>query len=83
MQAIPNPAIDWVRFDCNNLSADEYTLKIFNIVGKVVWKETFQAAGKRAISLNLENFNKGTYLYSLVNRKGDIIGTKRLVVVKP
>jgi len=83
VQALPNPAIDWVRFECNNLPSDEYTLKIFNIVGKVVWKETFQAAGKRLISVDLENFNKGTYLYSLVNQKGIIIGTKRLVVVKP
>jgi hypothetical protein len=83
VQAVPNPAIDWVRFECVNLPNDEYTLKIFNIVGKVVWKETFQTAGKRIITVDLENFNKGTYLYSLVNRKGDIIGTKRLVVVKP
>ncbi len=83
VQAFPNPAIDWVRFDCTNLTADEYTLKIFNIVGKVVWKETFQIAGKRSVTVDLEDFNKGTYLYSLVNRKGEIIGTKRLVVVKP
>lgn len=83
VQAVPNPAIEWVRFECSNLPNDEYTLKIFNIVGKVVWKETFQTAGKRTISVDLEHFNKGTYLYSLVNRKGDIIGTKRLVVVKP
>jgi len=81
--ALPNPAIDWVRFECNNLPSDEYTLKIFNIVGKVVWKDTFQASGKRLISVDLENFSKGTYLYSLVNRKGAIISTKRLVVVKP
>lgn len=83
VQAFPNPAIQWVRFDCNNLPADEYTLKIFNIVGKVVWKETFQVAGKRSITVDLEDFKKGTYLYSLSDQKGAIIGTKRLVVVKP
>jgi len=83
VQAVPNPAIEWVRFECNNLPSDEYTLKIFNIVGKVVWKDTFQAAGKRLITVDLDSFSKGTYLYSLVNRKGGIISTKRLVVVKP
>lgn len=83
VQAFPNPAIQWVRFECSNLPADEYTLKIFNIVGKVVWKETHYIAGKRSIKVDLEDFNKGTYLYSLVNQKGTIIGTKRLVVVKP
>lgn len=83
IQASPNPAIQWVQFECNNLPSDEYTLKIFNIVGKVVWKDTFQAAGRRQVTVNLEDFAKGTYLYSLANRKGIIIGTKRLVVLKP
>lgn len=83
VQAFPNPAVQWVRFDCVNLPADEYTLKIFNIVGKVVWKETFQVAGRRSIRVDLDEFKKGTYLYSLIDQKGAIIGTKRLVVVKP
>lgn len=83
VQAFPNPAIQWVRFDCKNLPADDYTLKIFNIVGKVVWKETHYIAGKRSITVDLEDFKKGTYLYSLVNQDGTIIGTKRLVIVKP
>ena len=83
VQAFPNPAIQWVRFDCMNLPADDYTLKIFNIVGKVVWKRTQYIAGKRSIKVNLEDFKKGTYLYSLVNAEGTIIGTKRLVIVKP
>lgn len=83
VQAFPNPAIQWVRFDCLNLPQDEYTLKIFNIVGKVVWKNTYQITGNRSIKIDLEDFKKGTYLYSLVNQAGTIIGTKRLVVVKP
>ncbi len=83
VQALPNPAVDKVRFECNNLPSDEYTLKIFNLVGKVVWRETFQASGRRVIHLDLDDFNKGTYLYSLSNKKGEIIGTKRLIVVKP
>ncbi len=83
VQAFPNPAIQWVRFDCTNLPQDEYTLKIFNIVGKVVWKNTYSIAGSRSIRVDLDEFKKGTYLYSLINQDGTIIGTKRLVVVKP
>ncbi len=83
VQALPNPAVDKVRFECTNLPSDEYTLKIFNLVGKVVWRETFQASGKRTLFLELDDFNKGTYLYSLSNRKGEILSTKRLIVVKP
>lgn len=83
ISAFPNPAVEWVRFDCWNLPADEYTLKIFNIVGKAVWKETHQLAGNRSIRVELGDFKKGTYLYSLTDQKGNVVGTKRLVVVKP
>jgi len=83
IQAFPNPAVEWVRFDCTNLQAGDYTLKIFNIIGKTVLKETYPISGNRSIRIELENFKKGTYLYSLADSKGNIIGTKRLVVLKP
>ncbi|MCA0238558.1 MAG: T9SS type A sorting domain-containing protein [Bacteroidetes bacterium] len=83
IQAFPNPAVERVRFDCTNLPSEEYTLKIFNIIGKVVWKQNYAISGNRSMTLELEDFRKGTYLYSLVDSKGNIIGTKRLVVLKP
>lgn len=83
IQAYPNPATEWVRFDCTNLSSGDYTLKIFNVIGKTVWKETYTINGSRSVRLELDNFKKGTYLYSLSDQKGNIIGTKRLVVLKP
>ncbi|MEO6037858.1 MAG: hypothetical protein ABIQ93_05545, partial [Saprospiraceae bacterium] len=42
IQAYPNPAVEWVRFNCANLPQGDYTLKIFNIIGKVVWKENYK-----------------------------------------
>lgn len=83
IQAFPNPAVERVRFDCTNLPSEEYTLKIFNIIGKVVWKQNYMISGNRSMTLELEDFRKGTYLYSLVDSKGNIVGTKRLVVLKP
>jgi len=83
IQAYPNPAIEWVRFDCTNLAADDYTLKIFNVIGKTVWKEVYPINGNRSIRIELDDFRKGTYLYSLADSKGNIIGTKRLVILKP
>ncbi|MBU6340292.1 MAG: T9SS type A sorting domain-containing protein [Bacteroidetes bacterium] len=83
IQAFPNPAVEWVRFDCKNLPSDWYTLKIFNILGKVVWVNDFELSGNKSIRLELQSFKKGTYLYSLIDSKGNVVGTKRLVVVKP
>ncbi len=81
--AFPSPAIDWVRFDCINLPQDDYTLQIFNIIGNLVWKETHPIVGNRSIHLELENFKKGIYIYSLSNKTGQVIGTGQLVVLKP
>lgn len=83
IQAYPNPAVEWVRFNCANLPQDDYTLKIFNIIGKVVWKENYKLTGSKSIRIDLDDFKKGTYLYSLTDSQGNIIGTKRLVILKP
>ncbi len=83
IQAHPNPAVDWVRFDCTNLPSDSYTFKIFNIIGNVVWKETHFLSGDRSVRVDLDDFKKGTYLYSLEDKAGNTIATKRLVIIKP
>lgn len=83
IQAFPNPAVEWVRFDCTNLAPGEYTLKIFNIIGKCVWKKNYTLSGNTSVRVELDDFKKGTYIYSLVDKHGNAVGTKRLVVLKP
>lgn len=83
IQAFPNPAVEWVRFDCSNLTQGEYTLKIFNIIGKLVWQKNYTLGGTSSFRIELDNFKKGTYIYSLVDKQGNAVGTKRLVVLKP
>ncbi|MBC7773959.1 MAG: T9SS type A sorting domain-containing protein [Phycisphaerae bacterium] len=83
IQAFPNPAVEWVRFDCVNLTPGDYTLKIFNIIGKCVWKKNYTLSGTTSFRVELDDFKKGTYIYSLVDKQGNSVGTKRLVVLKP
>ena len=83
IQAFPNPAVEWVRFDCVNLTPGDYTLKIFNIIGKCVWKKNYTLSGTTSFKVELDDFKKGTYIYSLVDKQGNAVGTKRLVVLKP
>lgn len=83
IQAFPNPAVEWVRFDCSNIVPGEYTLKIFNIIGKCVWKKNYTLSGNTSFRVDLDDFKKGTYIYSLVDKQGNAVGTKRLVVLKP
>ncbi len=81
--AYPNPAIDEVRIDFFNLPASNYTLKIYNILGIVVWEKKYSLSGNQNQKISLTALRKGTYLYSLVSDNGKIISTKRLMIMRP
>ena len=81
--AYPNPAIDEVRIEFFNLPSSNYKLKIYNILGIVVWEKKYTISGNRSEKINLTNLKKGTYLYSLVSETGKIISTKRLMIMRP
>ena len=82
--AYPNPAIDQVRFDLVNIPNGTYDLNIYNILGVKVWSKKYDFTNSSdTIQLDLNNFKKGTYLYSLVNDGGKTFATRRLVILRP
>ena len=82
--AYPNPAIDQVRFDVLNLPKGKYDLNVYNILGVKVWSNNYDFRNATdTIQLDLNNFKKGTYLYSLSDAKGKTIATRRLMVIRP
>lgn len=81
--AYPNPAIEEVRFEFLNLPRGKYDLTIYNILGVEVWQRDYLILKDKTIKVDLTDFRKGTYLYSLVNEKGKTITTKRLVILRP
>jgi hypothetical protein len=83
MFAYPNPAIGSVRFDLVGLDPGQYTLRMYNVLGVEVYSKKYSVNGPRTIKLELGSFNKGTYFYSLIDDRGKIIVTKRLVVLRP
>ncbi|MFT4759307.1 MAG: hypothetical protein ACI9XO_002331 [Paraglaciecola sp.] len=80
--AYPNPAASVVNVDFKNLETGNYTLKFYNILGRAVWQNDFYINGKETEVVNLKNFQKGTYLYSIINNNGKTLATKRLIVTK-
>ncbi len=82
IKALPNPAIDMVNFELSNLQSGNYTIKIYNLLGSVVWEEQHTVVGTKNVRLDTNNLKKGTYLYSLSDSKGRILATKRLIVLK-
>lgn len=84
MFAYPNPAIGSVRFDLIGLKSGRYTIKMFNILGVEVWsKQCSVNTNSRTVRVDLDNMNRGTYLYSLINSDGRTVVTKRLIVLRP
>jgi len=81
--AYPNPAIGFVRFSFNNLPAGDYQLKIFDILGSEVWSETYTINNNVTEKADISPLRKGTYLYSLINKDGKTLVTRRLIVLRP
>jgi type IX secretion system substrate protein len=81
--AYPNPAMEDIRLEFMNLNSGDYSVKIYNILGVEVWKNQYTVNGNRIVRIDVSNFRKGTYLYSLVNENGKTISTKRLIVMRP
>lgn len=77
----PNPAHDLTTFDVSGLEAGEYTISVFNVLGRRVAGTRFApAAGVARVPVELGNLPRGTYLYSLINERGRILTTRRVMV---
>jgi len=78
----PNPAKDEVNFIVKDLTTGDYQVKIYNLLGSLVWSQDYHLAKaeKRILSADLSALSRGLYLYSLVDNKGKILSTKRLAI---
>ena len=72
-----------VRFKLFDLDAGQYQIRFYNILGKRLFERTYDLAGTETIELNIGHLEKGTYLYSLLDKNGNKLITKRLIVLKP
>jgi hypothetical protein len=82
VRAYPNPATDEVNLEMTNLISGAYTLKIYNLLGAVIWQETHSVTGSKTIKVDVTRLRKGSYLYSVSNANGKILSTKRLLIMK-
>jgi len=73
----PNPATTYVTFDLQKNYQKGLTVTIFNFLGKKM-SETPNAPEKTIIELN--DFNRGMYIYHLSDASGKIIDTGKFQV---
>ena len=75
----PNPASAVITFEFLRANDNSYTLQVFNFMGKKVYdiKKT-----PSRITLNLDDFFRGIYIFQLRDKSGSIIQSGKFQVVK-
>ena len=74
----PNPATSFITFNVQNFQKG-LTITVFNFLGKKI-SETQTVTESTAVSLT--DFNRGTYIYHIVDRSGKVIDTGKFQVSK-
>ena len=75
-----NPETSYITFNISQQNFQkDYTITVFNFLGKKI-SET-QATNEKTV-VSLTDFNRGTYIYHLVDRSGRVIDTGKFQVSK-
>jgi Secretion system C-terminal sorting domain len=78
VKTYPNPAQSYITFDMQANYKSGLTLKIFNgLLGKKMY-ETQNMSAK--LTLNLNDFSRGIYIYQLVDASGKILESGKFQV---
>ncbi|MBI2730045.1 MAG: T9SS type A sorting domain-containing protein [Sphingobacteriales bacterium] len=75
----PNPAITVINFEFQKNYDKSYSFQIYNFVGKKVYE--LQNVNQKN-TINLDQFNRGVYIYQLRDQTGKILEAGKFQVVK-
>lgn len=79
LQLYPNPATAYIYFEIPNNTEKVYTLHIYNFIGKKV--NEFQISNTK-ITVSLDSYYRGLYVYQLRDSKGNIVESGKFQVMK-
>lgn len=75
----PNPASNIINFEFSKPVQRDYTLQVFNFVGKKVFESN---AVSQKTSVSLTDFFRGIYIFQLRDKTGRIIESGKFQVSK-
>jgi len=81
--AVPNPAINDLRFEVDNVNPGTYTIRIKNILGELKIEKRVTMDSSEIIPVDIDSLRKGSYFYILEDDDGNVLSTKRLIVLRP
>jgi Secretion system C-terminal sorting domain len=73
----PNPATSFITFDLQKDADKGLSIQVYSLIGKKMF-ETQNLKGKATV--DLKEFNRGLYIYHLVDRSGKIIESGKFQV---
>src|SRR5690554_2984911 len=73
----PNPTKDQLTIDIQLEKEQTATFKVFNLNGQLLLKETLM---KNKSKISMKGLAAGVYLYRIINEKGDILKTDKLII---
>lgn len=80
VQCYPNPATSFVNFEFPaNFDKSAYTIAVYSFIGK---KMSEQSVSTPKITITLENYSRGLYVFQLKDKTGQIIESGKFQVVK-
>lgn len=83
VRTYPNPAFDKLNIELSNFENNNYTIKMYNIIGKQIWEKSYAVQDERTIKLDVSKLRKGTYLYTIFDENGRRVTTRRFIIIKP
>jgi hypothetical protein len=75
----PNPANSIINFELSKTADKQCILQIYNFMGRKVYESIPTV---QLLSVSLDGFYRGVYIYQLRNRYGKIIDSGKFQVVK-
>ena len=79
----PNPTFGDITIRIEDNGNGPYAFELYNVVGHPLLKETLESSESTIVKkFDLSYLDKGIYLYGIKDRRGVLLQTKRLVVVK-
>lgn len=79
VRSYPNPATTVVNFEFNRALDKTYSLQIYNFIGK---KVADIPVNSERITVSLDSYFRGLYIYQLRDRSGKIVESGKFQVIK-
>ena len=78
----PNTGYGEVRLEFTNFSPGTYSLVVYDIVGRELWRKQFEIISDVTVKEDLSFLPRGTYPYTIIDENQNRILTRRLAIIK-